>query len=100
MFAAQFALSHACWLCTYPLAGWALPVLGMPGAMLLLGGLAIAGTLVATLLWEAGDPRELEHEHRDLAPDHPHLCAHGSDGRRHRHVLVIDDYHAAWPRRG
>lgn len=29
LFAAQFALSHACWLVTYPLAGWAGAAFGL-----------------------------------------------------------------------
>ena len=37
VFAAQFALSHACWLLTYPLAGWIGHALGMGSAMILLG---------------------------------------------------------------
>ena len=36
VFAAQFALSHACWLVSYPLAGWVGASLGMTAAALLL----------------------------------------------------------------
>ena len=55
LFAAQFALSHACWLLTYPLAGWAGLQLGMAPAMAILGGLGAAGVLVAQRVWTA-DP--------------------------------------------
>lgn len=53
LFAAQFALSHACWLLTYPLAGWLGSRQGLPGAFLVLGALAVAGTLAALRLWPA-----------------------------------------------
>lgn len=53
LFAAQFALSHACWLLTYPLAGWLGAKLGLAGAFLVLGALAVAGTLAALWLWPA-----------------------------------------------
>ncbi len=55
LFAAQFALSHACWLLTYPLAGWLGVQFGMTTAMLVLAGIASMG-LVATLsLWPSSD---------------------------------------------
>ena len=49
-FAAQFSLSHACWLVTYPLAGW-LGTLGLGVAAVVLAVVATAGTITATLLW-------------------------------------------------
>jgi MFS family permease len=98
VFAAQFALSHACWLVTYPTAGWAAHGLGMGGALVLLGLLALVGVVVARVVWPAGLPQEIVHEHPDLPPDHPHLRAHG--GRRHAHVFVIDDEHRVWPTQG
>lgn len=98
LFAAQFALSHACWLITYPLAGWVGQALGLVSALLLLGVLAVAGLAASLLLWPAATARELAHSHPDLPPDHPHLQAHGDGG--HRHVFVIDDEHHAWPSQG
>ena len=98
IFAAQFALSHACWLLTYPLAGWAGQVIGMGPALLLLAGVAALGLVLAARLWPAGLPDAPEHEHADLPEDHPHLRAHG--GRRHAHAFVIDDEHHAWPTHG
>uniref|UniRef100_UPI003B51E693 MFS transporter n=1 Tax=Roseovarius indicus TaxID=540747 RepID=UPI003B51E693 len=99
VFAAQFALSHAGWLVTYPLAGWAGKALGMGAALALLGGLALLGVVAARLVWPAGLGRVVEHEHPDLPPDHPHLRAHHGD-RRHKQVFVIDDEHRAWPTQG
>ena len=98
VFAAQFALSHACWLVTYPTAGLAAQGLGMGGALVLLGLMALVGVIVARAVWPAGLAQEIVHEHPDLPPDHPHLRAHG--GRRHAHVFVIDDEHRVWPTQG
>ncbi|MCA8928865.1 MAG: MFS transporter [Alphaproteobacteria bacterium] len=99
VFAAQFALSHACWLVSYPVAGQVGDRIGLPAAMLLLGAGALAGVLAARTLWPADDPEVVPHDHPDLAPDHPHLRQHGAGGPRHRHVFVIDDEHQAWPAR-
>jgi MFS family permease len=51
LFTAQFALSHACWLVSYPLAGFAGRWLGMAQALLILGALALAGVVVARRVW-------------------------------------------------
>lgn len=58
LFAAQFALSHACWLITYPLAGWAGAKFGLPIAALLLAGLAACGVLAAVQLWPSESKAE------------------------------------------
>jgi len=102
VFTAQFALSHACWLLTYPLAGWIGHALGMGSAMLLLGAVALIGAVAAWLVWPADDPDVVEHVHDDLPADHPHLKNAVQKGKawRHRHVFVIDDEHRAWPTQG
>lgn len=99
VFAAQFALSHACWLLTYPLAGWIGHAFGMGSAMILLGAAALIGGSIAIAVWPADDPKEVEHVHDDLPPGHPHLKdATRKDGVwRHRHPFVIDDQHHTWP---
>lgn len=99
IFAAQFALSHACWLVAYPLAGWAGATLGLPAAAVILGLLAAVAITLALAIWPAHDPEVVEHSHEDLARDHPHWeddSVH--TGRRHAHAFVIDDMHPAWPR--
>jgi len=53
LFAAQFSLSHACWLVAYPLAGWLGSALGMIPAFTVLAILALAATLLAARLWPA-----------------------------------------------
>ncbi|MBS3647329.1 MFS transporter [Pseudaminobacter sp. 19-2017] len=99
LFAAQFALSHACWLIAYPLAGWAGSELGLPLTAVILAGLAAAAVAVALAVWPAHDPEAIEHTHDDLPADHPHLVAKGN-GHDHVHAFVIDDLHKAWPAKG
>jgi predicted MFS family arabinose efflux permease len=101
LFAAQFALSHACWLLTYPLAGW----LGAAGGIAVTFGvmalLAAIGLVGAAVLWPRDDPEELDHEHHRLPADHPHLAdgaiATGAGGWRHRHAFIVDREHPQWP---
>ncbi|GJD31018.1 hypothetical protein PMNALOAF_2270 [Methylobacterium adhaesivum] len=95
VFAAQFALSHAAWLITYPLAGWLGASLGMPATLTILGGLTLAGVAAAAWLWPASDPDVIEHSHADLDPGHAHM--HGD--LQHAHAFVIDDLHHRWPAR-
>jgi MFS family permease len=105
LFAAQFALSHACWLLTYPLAGWLGAGPGIPVAFAALALLALVGTSGAAWLWPADDPEEVEHEHVAAGEDDPHLRDAGDvvllgNGRyRHRHALIVDDRHPRWPSR-
>ncbi len=100
LFAAQFALSHACWLITYPVAGWLGAKAGLPITFAVLGLVAAAAVFIATRLWPAHDPDEIEHTHDTLDPDHPHLSGttNVSGGHRHVHAYVIDSHHPEWPR--
>ncbi|WP_065326746.1 MFS transporter [Tritonibacter mobilis] len=97
VFAAQFALSHACWLVTYPLSGWLMTQLGAIPALVTLAALAGIGIMVCLLLWPSGTAGEIEHTHDDLPLDHPHLRDHGVTG--HKHEVIIDDLHRSWPMR-
>jgi H+ antiporter protein len=97
LFAAQFALSHACWLLTYPLAGWLGSAAGMPTTLAVLGSLTLLGAGLAAYLWPAADPEEIAHTHPELSADHPHLREHGVQEHRHAHPFVIDDLHREWP---
>lgn len=96
-FAAQFSLTHACWLITYPLAGWLASQAGLAVSAAVLTALALAAAVTAVRLWPREDPAELEHVHPELAPDHPHLA--GVGGRSHRHDFHIDALHRRWPTR-
>ncbi|MAU43943.1 MAG: MFS transporter [Yangia sp.] len=95
LFAAQFALSHACWLLSYPLSGWLQTGFGTVPALLVLALLAVAGIVAALRMWPADDPVEGAHSHDHLPVDHPHLAG----GHRHSHAFVIDDLHRVWPAR-
>jgi MFS family permease len=96
LFAAQFALSHSCWLVTYAVAGPLGAVIGMPATLGLLAALTLIGLVVVLVVWPSHDPVDLPHSHEGLSSDDPHL--HGSSSREHAHAFVIDKQHTHWPR--
>lgn len=98
VFAAQFALSHGCWLICYPLAGQVGAHIGQTAAFASLAAIAGLGTFIALWLWPASDPEIVAHSHDDLPGDHPHLRE--AHARGSEHGFVIDDLHPAWPERG
>lgn len=92
LFAAQFALSHACWLLTYPLSGWLMTRFGVVTALVVFSALAAFGLITALRLWPQHDPEVLAHHHDNLPLDHPHL----NGARDHAHPFVVDDDHPRW----
>lgn len=94
LFAAQFTLSHGCWLFLYPLAGWLMTVFGASVALGCMAALSVLGIVGAFILWQGKDQEPVVHTHPDLAPDHPHLA----NGSPHAHPIVIDDLHPDIPR--
>ena len=100
LFAAQFALSHACWLVTYPVAGWLGTTAGLPATFVVLAMVAASALAVALWTWPAKDPETLEHTHDNLPDAHPHLAdsQRTTGGHRHSHAFVIDSIHPEWPR--
>lgn len=62
VFAAQFSLSHACFLVTYPLAGVLGAAIGLPAVALVLVALGILGAIFAVLTWRSA-PRNADHLH-------------------------------------
>ncbi|WP_110633612.1 MFS transporter [Salinicola salarius] len=117
LFAAQFSLSHGCWLVAYPLAGWVGAEVGLIETFALLGAIALASTALATRFWPSGDSKVLEHDHVFEVHDHlhyhdehhqhghegwegpePHRHRHYHPGGRHSHAFVIDRHHLLWPR--
>ncbi|NGO14560.1 MFS transporter [Streptomyces sp. HC44] len=95
-FAAQFSLSHSCWLLTYPLAGWLGATAGLQWAVVSLGTIALGAGLVALRLWPSAEPSATEHEHTGLHVGHPHLAdaVRVGGGWRHRHDRLADSLHA------
>jgi hypothetical protein len=116
VYAAQFALTHACWLVTYPVAGWVGARFGLDIAFSVLAVFALASVLIAFTQWPQRDPLELDHNHDTADHEHSHMhCEHhqheheGWEGPephrhahvhhqiRHRHEFVIDQHHPRWP---
>lgn len=64
IFAAQFTLSHGCWLVTYPLAGWSMTQYGLVPALLLLSTIGLCGILFAWRWW----PRASKHTKKSGSP--------------------------------
>ncbi|MER5451493.1 MFS transporter [Streptomyces sp. NPDC002764] len=62
-FAAQFSLSHSCWLLTYPLAGWLGAEAGLQTAVVTLGAIATGASVGAARLWPSRRPAAVEHGH-------------------------------------
>jgi MFS family permease len=102
LFAAQFALSHACWLLFYPLAGWFGTHYGFPLTFAVLGSASGVCLLIALSVWPSKDPEVIEHEHTTLPTEHAQTQSGitTKDGVRHAHSYVIDDYHPNWPHLG
>ena len=115
-FSAQFALSHACWLVFYPVAGQLGTRIGIETTALWLAGGIVIFTVCAALLWPESDDAELEHTHSRVEHEHehshgphhshehegwegpePHSHPHHHGKLRHKHPFVIDDHHAIWP---
>lgn len=114
LFSAQFALSHASWLVTYPAAGFLGANIGLGPTFTVLAAGAALGTVAAVLVWPRHDPAELAHEHEAIEHAHgepdpihhgPHAAAWPAPGARchrhrpvrHVHAFVIDDHHPRWP---
>jgi MFS family permease len=98
LFAAQFSLSHACWLLAYPLAGWLGARAGLDIAFLALTAVAIVSAMLAARAWRDADEQPIVHAHPALPDEHPHLVEHGT-AQAHRHRVLIDELHARWPGR-
>lgn len=67
VFAAQFSLSHACFLVTYPIAGTLGAAIGLPAVALILVAIGVVGAGFAGWTWTA----------RDGAPDRTGVVAVG-----------------------
>ncbi|WP_406281949.1 MFS transporter [Nocardia sp. NBC_00881] len=56
VFAAQFSLSHACFMLTYPIAGWVGASIGQLAATLTLGVVATLAAIAAARVWPTSVP--------------------------------------------
>ena len=96
LFAAQFALSHACWLITYPLAGWLGANISLTASFVGLAIVAGSALLVSVVIWRPShDQESIKHTHENLPSGHTHID--GLEGTVHEHPYVIDDQHRRWP---
>lgn len=93
LFAAQFALSHVCWLICYPVVGQLGARVGMAAAFGGMAAISAIGTIGALLLWPSRDPDIVPHDHSDLPADDEHLRLHTQGD----HAFVIDRRHPRWP---
>ena len=115
-FSAQFALSHACWLVAYPLAGQLGTHIGIESTAWVLAGGVVVFTLLAAALWPSDGSKSLAHAHHEVDHEHehshgehhdhkhdswegeePHRHPHHHDRIEHTHPFVIDDHHMVWP---
>lgn len=112
LFAAQFSLSHACWLVAYLGAGLLGAKVGLNITFMLMALVAGLGVVIAMNCWPADDPEELEHEHLEVVHQHAFCdplhhndeCVkssmsirHTHKFIRHKHKFVVDDHHPNWP---
>jgi MFS family permease len=90
LLAAQFALSHACWLGASA---------GIAATYATLAALAMLGVALAAAVWPRDAAAEIEHA--GLPPDHPHrrgeAVPSGPGRSRHRRPIVMHREHPRWP---
>jgi MFS family permease len=115
-FSAQFALSHACWLIFYLVAGQFGTRFGVETTALVLGVGILMFAVLAAMLWPKRDGAVLMHTHSEKTHEHkhthgphhdhdhegwegpePHSHPHRHRPMRHAHTYVIDDHHTVWP---
>ncbi|MEM1288866.1 MAG: MFS transporter [Pseudomonadota bacterium] len=117
VFAAQFSLSHGCWLLGYLSAGWLTLTFGFATTFYILAATCALSTLVAMIVWRSPDETAMWHSHDALSHSHEHIhdAHHGHDHEgwegpephthlhthppvKHRHAFHIDSHHPVWPR--
>ena len=115
-FSAHFALSHACWLIFYMVAGQFGTHLGVETTALVLAAGILVFAALATHLWPKHDEAVLLHTHAEKTHKHkhthdphhehdhegwegaePHSHPHRHQPVQHSHSYVIDDHHSVWP---
>ncbi len=115
-FSAQFALSHACWLIFYLVAGQFGTRFGVETTAFILAISVLGCVVLAAKLWPKHDETVLMHTHPERVHEHehthglhhdhdhegwegpePHSHPHRHRRVRHAHPFVIDDHHNVWP---
>lgn len=115
-YAAQFALSHACWLIAYPLAGWVGAGASLTMAFALMAVVSALALIAALWCWGEETDAPLRHRHEVVSHEHlhvhdahhqheheghegeePHSHPHRHDALEHSHEFMIDLHHPLWP---
>jgi hypothetical protein len=81
VFTAQFSLSHACYILTYPLAGWIGAAAGLGWAALTLTVVAAVGSTLAFLSWPGPRGETPAGLHARYRRNHPPTAPAGPSGR-------------------
>lgn len=115
-YAAHFALSHACWLIAYPVAGWVGAEANLSVAFAVMAAVSMLSLLAALGFWREEKGSPLRHRHEAISHEHlhvhdahhlhehegyegeePHSHPHRHDSLEHSHEYVIDLHHPFWP---
>ena len=117
-FSAQFALSHFCWLISYPIVGQLVLYFGFGGSAAFLACIILICFIFAVLFWPSENETILTHKHKTLIHSHTHghedehhlhqhydhldQISHEHEHEHkevvHKHEFVIDLHHQQWPK--
>ena len=117
-FSAQFALSHLCWLITYPLVGQLVLYFGFGFSAAFLACIILICLIFSILFWPNENETSLTHQHKNIIHSHTHghgdkhhshqhkskldLDSHEHEHEHkemvHKHEFVIDLHHQQWPK--
>jgi len=117
-FSAQFALSHLCWLITYPLVGQLVLYFGFGFSAAFLACIILICFIFSILFWPNENETSLTHQHTNLIHSHvhghddkhhahqhnsnldldSHKHKHEHEEKVHKHEFVIDLHHQQWPK--
>ena len=115
-FSAQFALSHFCWLITYPLVGQLVLYFGFGFSAAFLACIILICFIFSILFWPNENETSLTHMHKNQIHTHthghndehhahrhnsnldPHSHEHEHEEMIHKHEFMIDLHHQQWPK--
>lgn len=90
VYAAQFALSHGCWLVAYLLAGWLGATFGLTITFVGLAGIAGLSLLLAALAWPVDDPLVAALDYSQVKAGNDEVGASSIAGAHHHDVWPPD----------